>query len=270
MSDETADTGAARTRLARCYGQLIALLRLRLDRRTLGHHVMPDPGIPGYVAALDRVLTHGTKAIEPCFDITENIGWGVNWVHARSDAFRWFRVLTSTIAIYLAELHDTVVPSHQGMAILMLDSLALDRSRRLGLREKACELARALPPTLEAPRDQVFCLLAELRLMSHASATDEQRAAAIVDAIESLHEEAQEPGCLVDDQWEPNVWYTGSPEFVWGLVDGCGLRPRETELLPVWIELLRSWSPTAPRIEAFRQRLLDEGRKWSSKPRRLS
>lgn len=149
--------------------------------------------------------------------------------------------------------------------LTLADRELLGARQRRGARRRR-EIARAL----EAPRDQAFCLLAELRLMANATEANERRAEVIVDEVESIDQQAREAGCLVDDQWEPNSCYTGAPELVWGLVEGCDMRPRETELLPIWIDLLRSWSPALPWVVAFRRRLLREGQRWSAKPRRLS
>lgn len=193
--------------------ELLDLARRQVRRETLQRHVMSDPGTGDYIAAFEAVLSRGARAIEPSFELIENVGRGVNWRHAPDEGFRWFRVLTSAVGLFLRG-ESLVLPTHQTLVTLLVDGLALDPpgqpGRSLGICDALARLCRELPPRLADPREGAFFLLGELLLLG-ARGTDADPEAvaarcAALDRIAAACEEYYLPG----DDWDPNPWFAAS------------------------------------------------------------
>lgn len=246
---------------------LLDVARSNVGGETVRRHVMSDPGTGAYIAAFEAVLARGVEAIEPSFDLIENLGRGVNWRHAADDAFRWFRTLTATVGLFLRG-QSMVLPTHQLLASLLVDGLALDRpdraARSPGLRDALLRVCRELPPLLEDPREGAAFLLGEIILLgARGSAADLEIVAARCAALERIAAGCEEY-YLPDRDWEPNPWHAASALGPWGWAT-------ETELHPVWVALVQDHAPTEPAsARALRERLVADGARWAGKRRRLS
>jgi hypothetical protein len=246
--------------------ELLDLVRPQIRRETLSRHVMSDPGTGDYIAAFEAVLRRGAQAIEASFDLIENLGPGVNWQHARDDDFRWFRLLTATIGLFLRG-ESFVLPTHQLLVSLLVDGLALDRPERPGSPHPGAaliRLCREFPPHLEDPREGAAFLLGELILLgargTEATVEDVVERCAALERVAAACEQYYLPG----DEWEPNPWFAASALGPWGWA-------RETQLHAVWVGLVADHFPTEPAAaRAMKQRLVEDGARWAAKRRRLS
>lgn len=248
--------------------ELLDLARAQVRPETVRHHVMHDPGTGGYIAAFSEVLRRGLPAIEPSFDLVENLGGGVNWLPAGNDSdYRWFRVLTATIALILRD-EAFVRPTHQPLASLLVDAVGLGpppRSRRTpSLREVLLRLCREFPPLLADPREGAAFVLGELILLGlQWRDADPAVIVARCAELERISGEC-EAEALPGDEWRPNPYHARSTLGPWGWAT-------ETTLHPVWVELVAQHFPAEPApARVLKQRILADGAKWANKPRRLS
>ncbi len=242
---------------------VLDLARARVSRNKLGMYVMGDPGTGGYIVAFEAILRDGASAIEYGFDLTENLGWGVNWKTAPNDGFRWFRVLTSSISLLLRE-RDSRMPVQHCLVMLLVDLFAM-RPSPVELRDVLLSLCQELPSSLEDPREAGFCHLGELILHGAQPVVgSDKRMGACCIALEEI-EARCEPYYIHDgEEWAPNPFFNQNRAFVWGWT-------RDRELHPIWLDLVQRHVPTSPEpVARLRQRLLDEGAHWFGKRQRLS
>ena len=241
---------------------LLDLARTRVRRATIVEHVLQDPGTGGYVAALAAVIDRGAAAIEASFDLVESLGPGANWGHVADDEFRWFRVLTATTALFLRG-GSFILETHQLLASLLVDAIALGSGRAREPRDALLRLCREFPPLLEDPREGGLFMLGELILLgAGGEAADAELVAARCAAVERITADCAEY-YLPGDDWQPNPWFASSAPAPWGWTS-------RSELHPVWFGLIAEHFPGAPAAaRTLQQRLLAEGARWASRPRRL-
>lgn len=242
---------------------LFDLARTRVRRNELGRYVMGDPGTGDYIATFEAILERGAPAIEYGFDLTENLGWGVNWKAAPDDGFRWFRVLTSSISLFLRD-RSMVVPAQHCLVMLLVDLFALQPSSPQ-LRDALKSLCQELPSVLSDPRESGFFHLGELVLHgAEPAAASPERIEVCCAALEEI-EARCEPYYVPDGgEWAPNRWFNDHEGFVWGWT-------HDRQLHPIWLHLVQQHVPKEPeRVAKLRQRLLDEGAPWVGKRHRLS
>lgn len=246
--------------------ELFDLARAQVRRETPGRHVMNDPGVYGYIAAFEAVLSRGVGAIEGSFDLLENLGPGVNWAHAGDDEqHRWFRVLTATIGLYLRG-GVFILATHELLVSLLVDGVALELPPRSGRSTALCDalvrLCREFPALLADPREGAAFILGELILLG-ARGGDDAEVVARCAELERIVGECEEY-YLPGDDWRPNPWFAKTNVCPWGWWSA-------TELHPVWIGLVAEHFPEAPEAaRIIKMRLLADGARWADKRRRLS
>lgn len=240
--------------------ELLDLARAQVRRETPGQHVMNDPGVYGYIAAFEAVLARGVEAIEASFDLVENLGVGVNWVHAGADEqARWFRVLTATIGLVLRG-EGFILATHELLASLLVDGLALARP---AIDDALVRLCREFPPLLADPREGAAFMLGELILLGARGRGDADEVVARCAELERIAD-ACEPYYLPGTDWQPNPWFVEANLCPWGWWSA-------TALHPVWFGLVTEHLPEAPEAaRRFKARVVADGARWANKRRRLS
>lgn len=240
--------------------ELLDLARAQVRRETLGHHVMNDPGVYGYIAAFEAVLRRGVRAVEASFDLVENLGPGMNWTDAGADEQqRWFRILTATIGLYLRG-EAFILETQQLLVSLLVDGIALGRPP--AICDALGRLCREFPALLADPREGAAFVLGELILLGARGGEDEVVVARCAE-LERISGEC-EAYYLPGDDWRPNPWFAKANECPWGWWS-------DTQLHPVWFALVAEHFPEAPEAaRMFKMRLLADGARWANKRRRLS
>jgi hypothetical protein len=250
--------------------QLFEYLRQRVTTQHVAQFAPSDPGYHGYVDAFATILRDGEDALRRVdrkhslelrrsFEVTETIGL-TRWVHAKSNEFRWFRLLTNVVDL-LSECVSVDGESHYAIVGLLLDFFALHESNEPNLPNsllpEVCREAATI--TAYNPTNKVFATLAELLTSSVVPLDDT--------TIETL--------CMSLKADEEQFWTIDMPgktrkqkltqasHFPWGITF-------YNQLHGVWLDMIAQRFPTSSVIAVeTKQWLLLHGEKWAKKPRSM-